>query len=130
MAKTDPADELGRRERQIMDIIHRLGSASVADVRKDLPDPPTYSSVRSMLGLLEQKGYLTHEANGLRYIYRPTVSPATARRTALRHLVRTFFGGSVPEAAASLLELSDARLSSADATRLADLVGKARSGGR
>jgi predicted transcriptional regulator len=130
MAKTGPADELGRRERQIMDIIHRLGSASVANVLKALPDPPTYSSVRSMLGLLEQKGYLTHEANGLRYIYRPTVSRVTARRTALRHLVRTFFDGSVPQAAASLLELSDARLSPADAKRLAELIGKARAEGR
>jgi predicted transcriptional regulator len=130
MAKTEPADELGRRERQIMDIIHRLGSASVADVRKALPDPPTYSSVRSMLGLLEQKNHLTHEANGLRYIYRSTMSRATARRTALRHLVRTFFDGSVPEAAASLLELSDARLSPADVKRLAELIGKARAEGR
>jgi BlaI family transcriptional regulator, penicillinase repressor len=130
MAKTEPAGEFGRRERQIMDIIHRLGRASVADVLKALPDPPTYSSVRSMLGLLEQKGYLTHEANGLRYIYRPTVSRATARRTALRHLVRTFFDGSVPEAAASLLELSDARLSPADKKRLAELIGKAQEEGR
>jgi BlaI family transcriptional regulator, penicillinase repressor len=130
MKKTGAADELGRRERQIMDVIHRLGSASVANVLNALPDPPTYSSVRSMLGLLEQKGYLTHEANGLRYIYRPTVSRVTARRTALRHLVRTFFDGSVPEAAASLLEMSDARLSAADAKRLAELIGKARAEGR
>ena len=79
MAKTKLPDELGRRERQIMDVIHRLGSASVAEVRKALPDPPTYSSVRGMLGLLEDKGHLTHEANGLRDIYKPTVSPAAAR---------------------------------------------------
>ena len=130
MTRTGPADELGRRERQIMDIVHRLGSASVANVLKALPDPPTYSSVRSMLGLLEQKGYLTHEAKGLRYIYRPTVSRVTARRAALRHLVRTFFDGSVPEAAASLLELSDARLSLADAKRLAQLIDKAQAEGR
>lgn len=130
MAKTNPADDLGRRERQIMDIIHRLGSASVADVRKALPDPPTYSSVRSMLGLLEQKGHLVHEARGLRYIYRPTVSRATARRMALRHLVRTFFDGSVPDAAAGLLELSGARLSPGDAKRLAVLIAKADAEGR
>jgi len=130
MAKTGPADEFGRRERQIMDIVHRFGSASVAEVRGALPDPPTYSSVRSMLGLLEQKGYLAHEARGLRYVYRATVSRAVARRSALRHLVRTFFDGSAPEAAASLLELSDTKLSPGDAARLAKLIDKARSEGR
>ncbi|HEY6358153.1 MAG TPA: BlaI/MecI/CopY family transcriptional regulator, partial [Vicinamibacterales bacterium] len=74
MAKAELADALGRRERQIMNVIHRLGTASVADVRKALPDPPTYSAVRGMLRLLEDKGHVVHHADGLRYVYTPTVS--------------------------------------------------------
>ena len=127
MAKTSTPDELGRRERQIMDVVHRLGEASVAEVREALPDPPTYSAVRAMLRWLEDKGYLTHVADGLRYKYRPTVSPATARRTALRYLIHTFFEGSASKAAASLLELPDAKISAADAARLTELIKKARS---
>lgn len=119
MAKTGNPDTLGRRERQIMDAIHRLGTASVADVRKALPDPPTYSTVRAMLRLLEDKGHLTHQAEGLRYVYTATISQRSARKLALKHLVQTFFAGSASEAAASLLEMSDARLSQEDAARLA-----------
>jgi predicted transcriptional regulator len=130
MAKARLPDELGRRERQIMDIVHRLGRAAVADVRKALPDPPTYSAVRGMLRLLEDKGHLTHDANGLRYIYTPTVSRTAARRSALRHLVHTFFAGSATNAAASLLEWSDTKLSPADARRLANIIAKSKSEGR
>ena len=130
MAKVELRDELGRRERQIMDVIHRLGPASVADVRKALPDPPTYSAVRGMLKLLEDKGHVTHEADGLRYLYKATVSRTAARRSALRHLVNTFFGGSAPAAAASLLELTDAKLSEADAARLAEIIRRSRLEGR
>jgi predicted transcriptional regulator len=130
MAKANQPDTLGRRERQIMDIVHRLGSASVADVRAALPDPPTYSAVRGMLKLLEDKGHLTHEADGLRYVYTATVSRLAARRAALRHVVRTFFGGSASEAAASLLEMSDRPLSEADAARLAAIIRSAKSEGR
>jgi BlaI family penicillinase repressor len=130
MAKTEPGNEFGRRERQIMNVIHRVGSASVADVRKALPDPPTYSAVRGMLRLLEDKGHVRHEADGLRYIYRPTVSQVSAQRSALRHLVHTFFGGSASNAAASLLELSDAKLTPADAKRLAEIIAKSKSEGR
>ena len=130
MPKVNQPDTLGRRERQIMDVVHRLGSASVADVRAALPDPPTYSAVRGMLKLLEDKGHLTHQADGLRYVYTATVSRAAARKVALRHLVRTFFGGSASEAAASLLEMSDTPLSPADARRLAVIIRKAQSEGR
>ena len=130
MAKDTPPDTLGRRERQIMDIVHRLGSASVADVRAALADPPTYSAVRGMLKLLEDKGHLTHQADGLRYVYTATVSRAAARKTALRHLVRTFFGGSASEAAASLLEMSDTPLSAADAARLAAIIRDSKGKGR
>lgn len=130
MAKAQDPGTLGRRERQIMDVVHRLGSASVADVRNALADPPTYSAVRGMLRLLEDKGHVTHEADGLRYLYRPTVRPRAARRFALQHLVRTFFGGSASEAAASLLEMSDAPLSDADIARLGAIIRSSKKEGR
>jgi BlaI family penicillinase repressor len=131
MDKAGPtAGALGGRERQIMDVIHRLGAASVAEVRQALPDPPTYSAVRGMLRLLEDKGHVTHHADGLRFVYQPTVSRVAARRSALRHLVTTFFAGSALDAAASLLELSDAKLSDADIRRLAAIIRKSKTEGR
>jgi BlaI family transcriptional regulator, penicillinase repressor len=120
--------ELGRRERQIMDAVYRLGRATVAEVRAELPDAPSYSAVRGMLRFLEDKGLLRHDRDGLRYVYIPTVAPAKARKSALRHLVRTFFGGSAHEAVAALLE--DARLSPEGLRRLEDLVEKARKEGK
>jgi BlaI family penicillinase repressor len=120
--------ELGRRERQIMDAVYRLGRATVAEVRAELADPPTYSAVRGMLRFLEDKGLLRHEQDGVRYVYIPTVAPAKARRSALRHLVRTFFGGSAQEAMAALLE--DTRLSEEELERLERLVEKARKEGK
>src|SRR6266478_968340 len=98
-------ESLGRRERQIMDVVYRLGRAAVADVMRELPDPPTYSAVRAMLRYLERKGHLRHSRDGARYVYEPTVSHSEAQRTALRHLVRTFFRGSRPRALAALLDL-------------------------
>ena len=120
----------GRRERQIMDVIYRLGKASVADVRAALPDPPTYSAVRGMLRLLEDKGYVQHQQDGLKYVYMPTLAPAKARASALRHLVTTFFGGSAEDAAAALLELPDSKLSARDRQRLASMIKKAQQEGR
>src|SRR3954452_2310616 len=96
---------LGRRERQIMDIVFRLGRASAAEVLAELPDPPTYTAVRGMLRWLEEKGLLRHERNGLRYVYTATADPARVRTPALRHMVKTFFGGSPEEAVTALLEL-------------------------
>jgi BlaI family transcriptional regulator, penicillinase repressor len=130
MPDSSPTHALGRRERQIMDIVYRLGKASVTDVRNELPDPPTYSAVRGMLRLLETKGFLTHQDDGLRYLYSATVKQKQARKSALRHMVRTFFAGSAADAAASLLELSDRELSADDITRLTRLIGKARTEGR
>ena len=120
--------ELGRRERQIMDAVYRLGRATVAEVRAELDDPPTYSAVRGMLRFLEDKGLLRHEQDGVRYVYIPTVGRSKARRSALRHLVRTFFGGSAHEAVAALLE--DTQLSSEELDRLERLVEKARKEGK
>lgn len=120
----------GRRERQIMDIVFRRGRATAAEVLAELPDPPTYSAVRGMLRWLEEKGHLRHEREGVRYVYMPTQDPARARTSALRHVVKTFFGGSAEAAAAALLELPDAKLGERDRQRLAAMIQKARSEGR
>lgn len=121
---------LGRRERQIVDAVYRLGRASVAEVRAELPDPPSYSAVRGMLNLLEEKGHLRHEADGLRYVYLPVVDPAEARRSALAHVVRTFFGGSTAEAASALFDLPDSTLSRKELGELSRLVKQAAREGR
>lgn len=119
-------DTLGRRERQIMDVVYRLGRAAVGDVMRQLPDPPSYSAVRAMLRYLEGKGHLRHSRDGVRYLYEPTVPHRAAQRSALQHLVRTFFRGSRPSAVAALLELPEQGLSDADLDRLRDLVRRAR----
>src|ERR1041385_2818764 len=121
--------ELGRRERQIMDAVFRLGRASVAQVRREITDPPSYSAVRTMLGILEEKGLLRHEQDGLRYIYRPTIARGVARQSALKHLVRTFFDGSPERAAAALLAMSDS-MTPGDAKRLTRLIERAKAEGR
>lgn len=120
--------ELGKRERQIMDVIYRLGRATVAEVRAGLADPPTYSAVRGMLRFLEEKGQLRHVQEGMKYVYLPTVAPSKARRSALQRLVRTFFGGSTREAVAALLD--EKRLDAADLDHLQELIDGARKGGR
>lgn len=128
-AAATPAD-LGRRERQILDAVYRLGRASVADVRAELPDPPSYSAVRGMLNLLKDKGHVRHEADGLRYVYLPVVDPAEARRSAMAHVVRTFFGGSPAEAASALFDLPDSTLSREELAQLSRLVKHAAKEGR
>ena len=115
---------LSRRERQIMDAIYQIGPSSVADVRAAMEDPPSYSSVRTLLGVLVDKGHLQAEREGNRYRYRPTVPPEEAGRTALAHLARTFFGGSVEGLVHSLLQADDVDASTLD--HLADLVDQAR----
>jgi BlaI family transcriptional regulator, penicillinase repressor len=121
----DIRNHLGRRERQIVEAIYRLQKAGVAEVRAVLPDPPSYSSVRAMLNALEQKGYLRHERDGLRYVYLPVMKERRARTLALKHLVATFFRGSPTAAAAALLEMSDNRISPAEKERLRALISKA-----
>jgi predicted transcriptional regulator len=120
--------ELGKRERQIMDAVYRLGRATVAEVRGELSDPPTYSAVRGMLRFLEEKGQLRHVQEGVKYVYLPTVAPSKARRSALQKLVRTFFGGSTREAVAALIE--EKRLGEDDLDRLQELIDLARKEGR
>jgi len=112
-----------------MEVVYRLGQASVADVLAQLPDPPSYSAVRAMMRLLEEKGHLRHKQQGARYVYLPTQSRETARRSALKHLVRTFFDGSCENAVAALLDLSDKRLSEPELDRIADLIDAARTKG-
>ena len=114
-----------------MDVVYRLGRAAVGDVMRQLPDPPTYSAVRAMLRYLEGKGHLRHSRDGARYVYEPTVPHRAAQRSALQHLLRTFFRGSRPGAVAALLELPEQGLTDADLDRLRDLVRRAqRDGGR
>jgi predicted transcriptional regulator len=122
--------DLGRRERQIIDVVYRLGRASVSEVRAELSDPPSYSAVRGMLNLLEEKGHLRHVQDGLRYVYLPVVEPAEASRSAMAHVVRTFFGGSTAEAASALFDLPDRRLSRDELRQLSHLVKQALKEGR
>ncbi|HYE94898.1 MAG TPA: BlaI/MecI/CopY family transcriptional regulator [Rubricoccaceae bacterium] len=119
-------NDLSRRERQIMDIIYRLGQATAGEVMDHLEDPPSYSAVRALLRILEEKGHLAHSQDGPRYLYRPTLHPDLARRTALRHVVRTFFDDSAARAVAALLDEAAADLSDSELDRLAVLIDQAR----
>jgi len=118
----DALRQLGRRERQIMNTMFRLGRASVAEVLAQLDDPPSYSAVRTMLRYLESKGYLRHEQEGRVYFYLPTIRADDARRSALGHLVHTFFGGSRARAVAALLDVSESELSEKDLKRLRTMI--------
>jgi len=122
--------KLSRRERQIMDVIYRLGRATAAEVHQALPDPPSYSAVRAMLRVLEEKKHLRHEEKDLRYVFLPVVPREKARRSAVRHLLDTFFDGSPEQAVATLLDVSGQDLSAEDFDRLAALVSKAKQEGR
>jgi predicted transcriptional regulator len=130
MTRTKPGDPLARRERQVMDILFRRGEATAAEIIQDLQDPPTYSAVRSIVRVLEQKGHITHREDGPRYVYLPAVSPERARDEALSHVVRTFFDGSAEQAVTALLRMSDADLSDAELAHLRDRVRTARRNGR
>jgi BlaI family transcriptional regulator, penicillinase repressor len=122
--------QLGRRERQIVEVLYRLGKAGVAEVLAELPDPPTYSAVRGMLTLLEEKGHVRHKREGMRYVYAPVIAPAKARQSALRQLVSTFFEGSPVAAAAALLEMSGEKLSAQERDQLAALIARREEEGR
>src|SRR5688500_12062634 len=113
---------LSRRERQIMDVLYQLGEATAADVQERMPEAPSYSAVRAQLRILEEKGHVTHTEDGPRYVYRPVVARDTAQKSAVSHLLRTFFGGSVEAAMAALLDANDRKLSGAEVERLAALI--------
>lgn len=127
---TKPKPDLSRRERQIMDIIYEAGEATAADVREHLPDPPSNSSVRKTLSILEDKGHLKHEVRGLRYVFMPTVSRNEAKRAALKHVMRTFFENSAEEVMAALMGMSSRDLTDDDYNRLAELIDRARQEGK
>jgi len=119
---------LSRRERQIMDILFRRGRATAAEVMGDLPGEPSYSTVRTQLRVLESKGHVVHEEEGLRYIYTPRVKRHAARRSAVRHVIDTFFDGSTEQIVAALLGGEGTRLSRDELDRLAALIAKAKKG--
>ena len=126
----DAEQHLSRRERQIMDVLHARGRASAAEVLAGLPAPPGYSAVRALLRILEAKGHVRHRRQGARYVYLPRTSPKTARRSALKRVVSTFFRGSVAQAMAALLETADTELADAELIKLEQLIRKARKEGR
>ena len=121
---------LSRRESQVMDILHRRSGATVAEIMADLPDPPTYSAVRSVLRILGEKNLIKHREDGPRYIYYPAQPTETAREDVLAHVVRTYFGDSPEQAMTALLRMSDADLSDAEVKRLRAIIGRARQSGR
>ena len=121
---------LSRRERQVMDILYRRNEATVAEVMADLPDPPTYSAVRSILRILMEKNLITHREDGPRYVYLPVVNTERARDDALKHVIRTFFDGSAEQAVAAVLRVSDTKLSDAEIDQLRERIRKARVSGR
>ncbi len=126
MGKKRSQRDLGRRERQIMDVIFEVGEASVGDVRERLPDPPSYSAVRTMIRYLEGKGLLRHRQEGTKYIYRPSEAKESVSRSALSHLIKTFFAGSAPDAVAAILDVNAQSLSDDDLDRMEQLISKAR----
>src|SRR5437764_15404439 len=128
--KRSPLAQLSRRERQIMEIVYRAGRVTATEVLARLPDPPGYSAVRALLRILENKGHLRHELSGTRYVYLATVDKQSARRSALRSLVDTFFEGSAAKVVAALLDLSRADLSEHELAGLSRLIAQARKEGR
>jgi predicted transcriptional regulator len=125
-----PHSSLSRRERQIMDILYRLGRATANEVMAGLPGEPNYSTVRTQLRVLETKGHVRHEEEGLRYVYMPTVPRHAVRQSALRHLLETFFEGSAEKMLSTLLGSESGRLSDDELDRLGRLIERARKGGR
>jgi BlaI family transcriptional regulator, penicillinase repressor len=123
-------EQLSRRERQIMDILYRRGKASAAEVREAMEDAPSYSAVRAMLRVLEDKGHVRHQAEGLRYVYVPVVARDQAKRSAVKHLMNTFFNDSPEQIVAALLDVSSTRLSREELDRMAALIEKARKEGK
>jgi predicted transcriptional regulator len=127
---TNSHRHLSRRERQIMDIIYQRGQATAAEVQESLPDPPSYSAVRAMLRLLDEKGYLKHEQDGPRYLFKPTLAREKARKSAMKQMLETFFDGSTEQAVAALLNLSKSKLGKEELDRMSQMVETAKKEGR
>ncbi|HVR43944.1 MAG TPA: BlaI/MecI/CopY family transcriptional regulator [Thermoanaerobaculia bacterium] len=125
--KTDP---YSRREREIMSIIYERGAATAAEVIERMASPPSYSAIRAMLRILEQKGHLRHQSEGPRYVYKPTIDREKARRSALDNLLTTFFDGSASSVVSTLLDQHSGSLSEEELENLSELIERARKEGR
>lgn len=121
---------LSRRERQILEILIERGKASVTEVRAAMPDAPGYSAVRTLLRVLEDKGHVRHRAEGLRYVYLPTIAREKAKRTAVKHLLKTYFNGSPEQIVAALLDVSSTALTREELDRMAEMIEKAKREGK
>jgi len=121
---------LSRRERQIMDVLYQRSRATAAEVLESMPDPPSYSAVRALLRILEQKGHIRHEESEGKYVFMPIVSRDKAKRSAMRHVLQTFFDGSPHDAVAALIDASSSKLSDSELDRLQQLIDKARKGAK
>src|SRR5258706_15413859 len=121
---------LSRRERQIMDILYQRGKSSATEVREAMPDAPSYSAVRAMLRVLEDKGHVRHQAEGLKYVYLPTVTREKAKRSAVKHLLETFFAESPEQIVAALLDVESTRLTREDLDRMSEMIEKAKREGK
>jgi len=130
MTDSSDTNALSRRERQVMDILHRRGEATVAEIMAELPDPPTYSAVRSVLRILGEKNLIRYKEDGPRYVYFPAQDTEAARDDVLAHVVRTYFAGSPEQAVTALLRMSDVDMKDDDITRLRDTIRRARQSGR
>jgi predicted transcriptional regulator len=128
--KPSPIDDLSRRERQVMEILHRRGESTVAEIMAELPDPPSYSAVRSILRILSEKALIQYKEDGPRYVYFPAEPTEATRDGALEHVVRTYFGGSTEQAVTALLRMSDTDLNDSDVERLRERIRRARLSGR
>jgi len=125
-----PPDGLSRRERQIMDILYQHGKSSATAVREAMPDAPSYSAVRAMLRVLEDKDHVRHQAEGLKYVYLPTVTRDKAKRSAVKHLLDTFFHNSPEQVVAALLDVSSTRMTRQELDRMTEMIEKAKKEGR
>ena len=121
---------LSRRERQIMDILYQRGKSSASEVREAMPDAPSYSAVRAMLRVLEEKGHVKHQAEGLKYVYLPIVTRDKAKRSAVKHLLDTFFNDSPEQIVAALLDVSSTRMTREELDRMAEMIEKAKREGK
>ncbi len=130
MKEKTATPDLSRRERQVMDILYRRSGSTVAEIMADLPDPPTYSAVRSILRILGEKKFIHHKEDGPRYIYYPAESTERARDDVLEHVVRTYFAGSAEQAVTALLRMSDVDLDDAEVEKLRKTIRRARQSGR
>jgi BlaI family transcriptional regulator, penicillinase repressor len=121
---------LSRRERQIMEVLYQRGQSSAAEVREAMEDAPSYSAVRAMLRVLEEKGHVKHQAEGLKYVYAPTMNRDKAKRSAVKHLLDTFFGDSPAQVVAALLDVSSKHLSAEELDRMAEMIARAKKEGK